>query len=173
MLARVAEHLHTGLAWLTSPPETATALPIPNDPELSRAIIKALKFLTPSPRGPIQELEVRGELATKAVEPVRLSRNARSIVNGAMSRIPSAKEHRITLQGRIRELNERLMRIELHFEINSLATHRVCEFDPALWDDVYEMLGVEMTVDVLGIETSPASIVRVLDLIRPNLADAE
>lgn len=173
VLGRVAEHLHLGLAWLTSSPEAATALPIPSDPELSRAIIKALKFLTPSPRGPIQELEIRGELATKTAGPIRLSRNARSIVNGAMSRIPAAKERRVTLRGRIRELNERLMRFELHFEINSHPSHRNCEFDPELWDEVYEMLGVEIAVEVRGTETGPTSLVRVFDLVRLDTEDTE
>lgn len=172
ILTRVAEHLQAGLSWLTTTPAEASALPVPDDPELSRAIIKALKFLTPSPRSPIREMELRGELATQSVEPVRLSRTARSILNGAMSRVPAMKERRVELRGRIRELNERLMRFELHDVKHPPAPIRVCEFNTDLWDDVYEMLGVEETVDVFGIETSPTSIVRVIDLIRPDAADA-
>ncbi len=172
VLNRVADHLKAGLHWLTTAPADASALPVPNDPELSRAIIKALKFLTPSPRSPIREMEIRGELATQAVEPIRLSRSARSILNGALSRVPPMKERRVELTGRIRELNERLMRFELHDMMQPSSIVRVCEFEPDLWDDVYEMLGVEDAVDVFGIETSPTSIVRVIDMIRPDSADA-
>jgi len=89
-----------------------------------------------------------------------------------MSRVPALKEWRVKLTGRIRELNERLMRFELHDVVHRPTTVRVCEFDVDFWDDVYEMLGVEETVDVLGVETSPTSIVHVIDLIRPYIADA-
>lgn len=171
VLNRVADHLKAGLKWLTTTSADASALPVPSDPELSRAIIKALKFLTPSPRSPIRELEIRGELATQSVEPIRLSRSARSILNGALSRVPAPKERRVELTGRIRELNERLMRFELHEVEHPASPIRVCEFEPDLWDDVYEMLGVEETVEVFGIETTPTSLIRVIDLIRPDLAD--
>jgi hypothetical protein len=171
VLNRVANHLKAGLNWLTTAPADASALPVPGNPELSRAIIKALRFLTPSPRSPIREMEIRGELATQSVEPIRLSRSARSILNGALSRVPAMRERRVELTGRIRELNERLMRFELHEVAPTSPIVRVCEFEPDLWDDVYEMLGVEETVEVLGIETSPTSIVRVIDLLRPDPAD--
>lgn len=171
VLSRVGEHLKTGLKWLTTTSSDASALPVPGDPELSRAIMKALRFLTPSPRSPIRELEIRGELATRSAEPVRLSRTARSIVNGALSRIPAMKEQRVELKGRIRELNEKLMRFELHGVKQPPSPVRVCQFEPELWDDVYELLGVEESVDVLGMQTSPTSIVRVLDLLRPEPVD--
>jgi hypothetical protein len=58
------------------------------------------------------------------------------------------------------------MRFELHDENQHPSTVRVCEFEAEIWDDAYEMLGVEDSVDVLGLETSPSSIVRVLDLKR-------
>jgi hypothetical protein len=167
VLSRVADHLKAGLEWLTTTPSDATALPVPNDPELSRAIIKALKCLTPSPRGPIREMEIRGELATRSVDPIRLPRSARSILNGALSRVPATKERRVELTGRIREVNEKLMRFELHVATLPTGSVRVCEFEADLWDDVYEMLGDEEAVDVIGIETSPTSIIRVFDLIRP------
>ena len=118
-------------------------------------------------------MEIRGELATRSMEPIRLSRNARSILNGAMSRVPAMKERRVELTGRIRELNERLMRFELHDVKHPPSTVRVCEFDADLWDAVYEMLGVEETVNVLGIETSMTSIVRVIGLIRPDTAGSD
>lgn len=171
VLKRVSNHLRTGLNWLTTAPTDASALPVPGDPELSRAIIKALKFLTPSPRSPIREMEIRGGLATQSIEPIRLSRSARSILNGALSRVPAMRERRVELTGRIRELNERLMRFELHDETHPTPIIRVCEFEPDLWDDVYEMLGIEETVDVFGIETSPTSIVRVIDMLRPDTSD--
>ncbi len=171
VLSHVADHLKTGLSWLTTTTSVASALPVPENPDLSLAIIKALKFLAPSPRGPIREMEIRGELAIQSAEPVRLSRNVRSILNGAMSRIPATKQRRVELSGRIREVDERMMRFELHDEKLTPATIRVCEFDPDLWDDVYEMFGVEETVDVIGIETNPSSNVRVLSLIRPEIAD--
>jgi hypothetical protein len=171
VLNRVADHLRAGLNWLTTAPADASALPVPSDPELSRAIIKALKFLAPSPRSPIREMEIRGELATRSAQPIRISHSARSILNGALSRVPAMRERRVELTGRIRELNERLMRFELHAMSHQASMVRVCEFDPNLWDDVYEMLGVEVAVNVLGIEKSPTSNIRVIDLIRPDTAD--
>lgn len=168
VLTRVGDYLNAGLNWLTATFSGATALPMPGNPELSRAIIKALRFLSPSPRSPIREIEIRGELATRSIEPIRLPRSARSILNGAMSRVPALRERRVNLTGRIRELNERLMRFELHDVERRPSSVRVCEFDVDFWDDVYEMLGVEETVEVLGVETSPTSIVHVIDLIRPD-----
>jgi len=76
-------------------------------------------------------------------------------------------EKRVDLKGRIREINEKLMRFELYDVNQPPSPFRVCEFDAEIWDDVYEMLGVEDTVDVLGLETSPSSIVRILNLKRP------
>lgn len=169
VLERVADHLQAGLKWLTSTPADASALPVPEDPDLSRAIIKALKFLTPSPRSSIRDMEISGGLATTSSQPIKLTRSYRSILNGAMSRIPAMKEMRVELTGRIREVNERLMRFELY--IGSIPnSFRVCVFEPDLWDDVYEMLGVEDTIDIFGIQTSPTSTVRVIDLIRPDVA---
>jgi hypothetical protein len=165
VLVRVGDHLKTGLKWLTNTKD-ALALPVPDDLSLSRAIIKALKFLTPSPRGPIHEFEIRGELATDSADPVRLSRASRSIVNGAASRLPDMKEQKVSLTGRIREVNEKLLRFELHDLTNPPSPTRVCQFEPELWDEVYELLGVEESVEVLGIETSSTSHVRVLNLIR-------
>ena len=129
VLTRVAAHLNAGLSWLTTTTSDASALPVPAAPELSRAIIKALRYLTPSPRGPIRELEIRGDLASRSIEPIRLSRTARSIVNGAMSRIPAMKERRVELTGRIREVNEKLMRFELHEVKHGSSEVRVCQFE--------------------------------------------
>ena len=171
VLNRVADHLKAGLSWLTSSSPDAAALPVPSDPELSRAIIKALKFLSPSPNGPIKEMEIRGELATLSVEPIRLSRSVRSILNGALSRIPAMRERRVELTGRIRELNERLMRFELHSVATPAPIIRVCIFEQDLWDEVYESLGTGNPVDVLGIERDPASTIRVINLIRPDTVD--
>jgi len=75
-------------------------------------------------------------------------------------------ERRVELTGRIRELNEKMMRFELHDIVQSTSSTRICEFDSELWDDVYEMLGAQMTVNVFGTETDGNSIVHVLDLIR-------
>lgn len=164
VLGRVAKHLQIGLNWLTSAATEASVLPLPQDAELSRVIVKALKFLTPSSRGAIKELEIRGDLATQTLEPVRLSRKLRVVLNAAISRLPARLERRVELKGRIREVNEKLMRFELHDANEPPSFVRVCEFEAELWDDVYEMLGVEQTVDVLGLETGPNSIVRVIDL---------
>ena len=166
VLRHVAQHLKAGLNWLTKSPGSESTLPVPADPELSRVIITALKCLTPSPRSPIREMELRGEMATQSAEPIRLSSSARSILNGALSRFPAMKECRIEVIGRVRELNERLMRFELHTDTHPASTVRVCEFEPDLWDDVYELLGAAKTVTVLGIETSPSSLLRVIKLIR-------
>ena len=114
----------------------------------------------------MKELEIRGDLATSTVEPVRLTRRSRGVVNGAISRLPAMIERRVDLQGRIREINEKLMRFELHDVNQPPSPFRVCEFEAEIWDDVYEMLGVEETVEVLGLETSTSSIVRVLNLKR-------
>jgi len=110
-------------------------------------------------------------LATHSVEPIRLSPNDRTILKGALSRVPALKERRVELWGRIRELNERLMRLELHDMEDPASPVRICEFEPDLWDDVYEMLGVEETVKVFGIETTQISLIRVIDLVRPDPAE--
>jgi hypothetical protein len=99
VLNRVAEHLKAGLTWLTSTAPDAPALPVPNDASLNRVIIKALKFLTPSPHGAVNELEIRGELATRNIAPVRLTRRSRGVLNGALSRLPATIERRVALKG--------------------------------------------------------------------------
>jgi hypothetical protein len=169
ILDRVGQHLRIGLQWLTTGPGEASALPVPQDPELSRIILKALQSITPSMRSPIQTIEIRGDLACSPGKPIRLSQNARNILNGALSRLPLPEERVISIPGLVRELNERLMRFELHPNDGHASQFRICEFEPDLWDRVYEALGSPEMVEVIGVEAGPASPVRVIDLIKGRI----
>jgi hypothetical protein len=139
-------------------------LPAPNDLALSLVIVKAMKLLTPSPRGPIRELEIRGGLVDRTNTPILLTRSSRGVVNGALSRLPRVQESRVTLEGSVRELDADKMSFILRDQDKEGDKGRECRFDFELWDNIYELLGVDVRVVVLGIQTSPTSPIHVIDL---------
>lgn len=164
VLHRVGAHLRTGLDWLTSTKADNTVLPVPNNPELSRVIVKAMKLLTPSPRGPVRELEVSGDMVSRLAGPVRLTRASRSVVNSAIARLPIVRQTIVRLEGSVRELNADTMSFLLRDLDNEADRGRECRFEADLWDNVYDLLGLDARVAVAGTQTSPTSIVQVADL---------
>ncbi|HEV3255255.1 MAG TPA: OB-fold nucleic acid binding domain-containing protein [Gemmataceae bacterium] len=159
-LDQVGQLLRAGLDWLSAGGSIGGKLPVPNDLETSRAIVRALKHITPSSHGAIRELELRGSLVQSMAAPFRLDRDARAVVNATLRRFPTPTERSVRLVGRVRELDADSLRFELR-DIEGEMTMRQCFFDEELWDDVRDLLGEEDRVEVLGVETSPTSSVRV------------
>ena len=123
-----------------------------------------MKLLTPSPRGPVRELEIRGELVSRQSTPIRLTRDSRSVVNSAIARLPIVRETVVRLEGSVRELNADTMSFILRDLKDGADKGRECRFDADLWDDVYDLLGVEARVAVAGTQFSPTSVVQVAEL---------
>jgi hypothetical protein len=78
----------------------------------------------------------------------------------SLRRASTRPERSVRLVGRVRELDADFLRFELR-DIEGEVTRRQCFFDEELWDDVRNLLGEEVRVEVLGVETSPTSPVRV------------
>jgi len=71
----------------------------------------------------------------------------------------------VRLKGRVRELDADYMRFGLR-DIDGGGPNRECTFDLELWDDVHDLLGEDALVEVIGVETSPNSPIKVAFLGR-------
>jgi hypothetical protein len=121
-LEAIGKNLRAGLAWLTDGVRGRQELPVPEDQELSRVIVQAMRYLTPPTHGPIREMELRGGLVKKMEGPFHLNRNMRSVVNATLRRFPTPTEHSVRLVGRIRELDADRLRFELREIANGTTT---------------------------------------------------
>ncbi len=104
---------------------------------------------------PADALPVPGTMLHRDLEP---------LVNGAIATLPAVRETTVQLIGSVRELDAD----KLHFLLRNLENEadpgRVCHFEPDLWDDVYDLLGVDAKVKIVGRQSSPGGVVQVIDL---------
>lgn len=164
VLTRIGDHLRRGLVWLTATRADTPATPAPDDPELNRVIVKALKFLTPSPHGLVREVEVRGVLAAAGMNPIRLTHASRRLVNGAAARLAVTRTQ-VQITGRVRELDIDRMSFQLREHDDR---GRECRFEQNHLDDVYELLGSEQRVLVSGWQTLPSGVIEVREIFIPD-----
>lgn len=163
VLEAIGRHLRTGLEWLTAGRGDSPVLPVPGDVDLSRAIVRAMKLLTPTPQSVVETLDIGGQLVRHPAKPFRVTKQHRLFVNAAASRLPVVRESHVILRGHVRELDADRLQFRLRDLADDTSAGRVCQFEADLWDDVYDLLGVNARVEVSGRETSPISVVNITD----------
>jgi hypothetical protein len=163
-LKRIGALLQAGLNWLLST-KTASADNLGQSPDERRLILQAVKNITPSSQGPIQEVEVRGTLIKAQMRPLRLTRGSRRFVNAALSGFPSEREPIVQLSGRIREIDKDRFTFELR-GIGGEGASRKFVFEEEFWEDVLEAFQEDYIVTVAGIEFPASNIVEVLAIVR-------
>ena len=147
-LSKVSELLKKGLQWLKS---TAGEEGIfsPDAPEEGGVLLRALKELTPSSYGNIEQLELRGSILGPRITPIVLQRADRQRVNNAI-RNRSLEPQLVDLVGRVRELDKDRLSFELREIEGSEVTTRRCVFDEALLEEVFQAFQGDYRVRIAG-----------------------
>lgn len=147
-LERVGAILNKGLKWLGSA-AGEEGVYSPDAPEEGAVLLRALKELTPSSQGAIEQIEITGQLIGIQSRPVKLDRGARQRVNNAI-RNRSLEPQLIDLEGRVRELDKDRLSFELR-EIDHPATpHQRFVFDEELLEEVFQAFQDDVRIRVAG-----------------------
>ena len=150
-LEAVANLLDRGLAWVGSAAGEGGVYPKTDNDE-APVILRALKELTPSSFGNIQQLEVRGALL-QGHKPFVLTGESRRRVNAAIRNL--AQEPQIVdLEGRIRELDKDRLSFWLRDIEGQAITAQQFVFGEDLREEAFEAFHEEFQVKVAG-ETFP------------------
>ena len=150
VLDKVGSLLQTGLRWVTSGQPASQALTVGQAPDESRAILEAIKSITPSSQGAVQAIEIRGSLVSQMGRPVRLTRDTRRYLNATLAQLPSFPHAIIQMIGRIRELDKDRFSFELR-EIEGQQPRKFL-FDEDLLEDVLQAYQENYRVLVVGID---------------------
>lgn len=146
-LEEVGRLLNRGLQWLTHA-AGEEGLYSPESPEERAVVLRALKELTPSSQGAIEQLELKGQLVGPRKTPLVLERMARQRVNAAI-RNSSLEPQPVDLEGRIRELDKDRLSFELR-EIAGTAQVQRFVFDEELLEEVFQAFQDNARVRVAG-----------------------
>lgn len=155
-LEEVGRLLDKGLRWLTSA-AGEEGVYSPEAPEEGEVLLRALKELTPSTQGHVEQFELRGRLLGSRSKPFTLNRDSRQRVNTAI-RHRRLEPQIVTLRGRIRELDKDRMSFELRDMPEPPHTQR-CVFEERLLDDVFQAMGSDEIVTVGGVTFPVKNIV--------------
>ncbi len=163
VLDRVGEHLRTGLAWLQRAPTHRTDQPVPENNELSRVIVEAVKHLTPPTRGPIEAMEVRGEVVRQVV-PIRLTRvHRRQVIESEKRSTAEFKYKTAKLQGTIINILGEAAQIQVEFNLDgSGPSQRLCQLSEEIWEEVGESLHFNQSIELWGVDPGPRLPLRVM-----------
>jgi hypothetical protein len=166
VLDRVGNHLRTGLAWLQRTPATPADQPVPEDQELSRVIVEAVKHLTPPTRGPIEAMEVRGEVVRQVV-PVRLTRaNRRRVIESEKRNTAEFQFKRAKLQGTIINILGETAQILVEFDLEDGGTsQRLCQLSEEIWEETGESLHFNQPIELWGFDHGPRFPLRVMAIL--------
>lgn len=167
VLDRVGQHLRTGLNWLKNTQSDYETLPDPQNEELSRVIIEAVKHLTPPTRGAIESMEVRGE-AVGLVAPARLTRDSRRKIIEVEKRqkaswIDSAP---FNLKGTIINIlgDEAQITVEYYSPGIPPPRHSLCQLTDEQWDSLGESLHFNQQVEIWAVRTGSSSPLQVISI---------
>lgn len=138
---KVSELLTKGLVWASNDQE----VPRVEQKEWS-AIIEALSKISPPSKGPVQSVEVSGQLAGSHAKPVSLTRGTSTrIADARKFLIPSDVTH--TTQGVIREFDKDKLTFQLR---NSLGqTLRLVSFSSDFYEDAYLAFETDRPVTIV------------------------
>lgn len=162
---QVGELLQRGLKWVTGSP--ADPREISPTEEERRVILRAVESLTPPAHGAVKEVELRGSMVGElgnAREPVRLDRNARTLVKRTLKEI-DARERFVEATGLIREADKDRFTFELR-EIRGPLEAMKFTFDEQFEDDVLDAFSSNYRVKIWGIEEPVRNLFRVVAIQR-------
>jgi hypothetical protein len=111
-------------------------------------VLRALKEITPSSQGSIEQLELKGQLIGPRTLPLVLERTARQRVNAAI-RSRALEPQPVDLEGRIRELDKDRLSFELR-DIVGTTLHQRFVFDEELLEEVFQAFQDDVRVKVAG-----------------------
>lgn len=100
---------------------------------------------------PQEELPVPGTMLLPSLEPP--------------GRFTPLAHRPVRLVGKVREVDADILRFTLR-DVSGQEPGRECFFDKALWDDVHELLGDDVQVEVVGVQTEAIHPVRVAEIRR-------
>jgi hypothetical protein len=166
-LRQIGALFQTGLQWLQSPPGANTA-DVGRDSHERRLILQAVKHLTPSPQGPVREVEVRGTLVKSLARPSKLTRDSRRQINSAIAQLPAVDETVVREVGRIGEVDRDRLTFELR-KIESGETIRKFHFEEDLLEDVLQAFQDEYPVTAAGIAYSGGGYADALAVIKARV----
>jgi hypothetical protein len=146
-LEQVGALLNKGLKWLTTA-AGEEGLYSPDNADESAVVLRALKELTPSSQGSIEQLELKGQLIGPRRLPIVLQRTARQRVNAAI-RSRSLEPQPVDLAGRIRELDKDRLSFELR-EVAGKSQFQRFVFDEELLEEVFQAFQDDVRVKVTG-----------------------
>jgi len=146
-LEEVGRLLDKGLRWLISV-AGEEGVYTPAAPEEGEVLLRALKELTPSTQGHIEQFELRGRLLGSRPKAFTLNRESRQRVNTAI-RNRHLEPKVVTLRGRIRQLDKDRMSFELR-DVPELSNSQRFVFEEALRDDVIQAFNSDEIVTVSG-----------------------
>ena len=146
-LEQVGTLLNKGLNWLATA-AGEEGVYSPDNPDEGAVVLRALKELTPSSQGSIEQLELKGQLIGPRTVPLVLQRAARQRVNAAI-RSRALEPQPVDLEGRIRELDKDRLSFELR-EITGTTQYQRFVFDEELLEEVFQAFQDDVRVKVAG-----------------------
>lgn len=146
-LSQVSELLNHGLRWLTTAAGDEGVYS-PENTEERAVVLRAIKELTPSSYGSIEQLELKGQMLGTRIKPLILDRTSRQRINNAI-RISSTEPQLVNLEGRIRELDKDRLSFELREISDANATQRFV-FDEVILEEVFQAFQEDVRVRVAG-----------------------
>lgn len=161
-LTRAGELLRIGLRWAMTSDATPSSLrsTVKSDGE-ARVILEALDYLTPMGRGPIREMEISGRWVGRPKTPIKLTRATRKLVADAIKQLPRKEQVRVSLTGRIREMDKDRSTFELREIVGDGPPSRKFVFDEESEDAVNSAWDRNLFVKVEGIQSSANKPARV------------
>jgi hypothetical protein len=154
ILKEMGELLRLSLDWLTSASDNRLMSLHPD--EVMVALL-ALKELTPC--GNIEQFELSGALAGCPQKPVRLTKESRRRVNGAIRDQRQNGSESVVLEGWIRELDKDHLKCEIR-DFESERSSRQVYFHEQWRDDVFRAFNDDLPVRVFGVASPDRKFVR-------------
>ena len=172
---KVGEMLERGLEWAGSSSRSITQ--VSDNPEESRAILRALTFLAPSAYGLVESVEVRGRLAGRfsSYNPARLDQALRSDIKKfeaktqkAANQLQSESAQVIECVGKIRAADKDDYKFDLRYIQGYSSASDTIMFihEEDVADDAYYAWNSGHEVRVIGIRERPEDIYRAILIIK-------
>ncbi len=168
VLARICDHLQTGLAWLESNEDEHFFDDKKLDPALKSRIVDAMKYLTPPTSGAIQKTEVSGK-AFKSDGTVELDRNDRRRVLRLQKKFSDSDDLKgFYGAGTIVDILGDDAQICVDFTDGAIRGQRDCVFSDERWETYGEKFHYHQLIRVFGVMSSVKQPITVLEIGFPE-----